>query len=223
MIQIAIIPARGGSKRLPRKNILPLDGVPLLARVIRTAREAGVFNEVIVSSEEEEILELARREGALAHVRPQDLARDRSTVVETCVDVLKSHDSDVFCCIYATAALLTKETLRLSAKKFHDKNKASVLMGVSKYNYHPVQALKIDPDGSAKLLFQEYQGVQSQFYPEVRVSNGTFYWARTKIFLEEQNFYSDVLVTYDVPEEQVCDIDTLEDFAKLEELYRNRV
>jgi len=219
---VAIIPARGGSKRLPRKNILPLGGVPLLARVIRTAREAGFFDEVIVSSEDEEILKLARREGAVAHIRPDDLATDRSTVVETCLDVLKSHNTDAFCCIYATSALLAKETLQLSAQKFFSDKKAGVLMGVSKYNYHPVQALKIEPDGSAKLLFPEYQGAQSQFYPDVRVSNGTFYWARVASFVIEKTFYSESLRLFDVPIDEAFDIDTADDYQALVEAFEAR-
>ena len=84
---IAIIPARGGSKRLPRKNILPLGGVPLLSRVIRTARNSGLFDKIVVSSEDDEILMLAK-ERAIAHARPVELASDRSTVVDVCVEAL---------------------------------------------------------------------------------------------------------------------------------------
>jgi len=219
---IAVIPARGGSKRLPRKNILPLGGVPMLARVIRTAREAGIFDEVIVSSEDEEILELARREGALAHVRPEELAKDQSTVVETCLDVLVSHNSDVFCCIYATSALLAKETLLASGQKFLNDEKASVMMGVSEYNFHPVQALRTDSDGFAKLLFPEYQSLQSQFYPNLRVSNGTFYWARVGSFFREKTFYSNSLRLFDVPKNEAFDIDTADDYQALIDAFEAR-
>ena len=211
----AIIPARGGSKRLPRKNILPLGGIPLLARVIRIAQNAMVFDEIIVSSEDSEILAIARHEGAVAYERPPELASDRSTVVETCIDVLESHPSDAFCCIYATAALISRETLIESSEVFLSDNSNNVLMGVSEYNYHPVQALTTTKDGNAKLLFPEYEGLQSQFYPPARVSNGTFYWSRVSSFLIEKTFYSNALKLFDVPPNEAFDIDTPEDYRML--------
>jgi len=216
---IAIIPARGGSKRLPRKNVLPLDGVPLLARVIRTAKDSGIFDDIVVSSEDAEILELARNEGAIAHVRPPELAMDRSTVVDTCINVLETYRVNTFCCIYATAALISKETLESSSKIFYSDDSISVLMGVSEYNHHPVQALTVDDDGNAKLLFPDFQGLQSQFYPVARVSNGTFYWARSDTFLRERTFYSDSLRLFDVPSNEAFDIDTPDDFKKLVKMY----
>ena len=218
---IAIIPARGGSKRLPRKNVLPLGGIPLLARVIRTVKDSGVFEKIVVSSEDTEILALAQKEAAVAHARPLELASDRSTVVETCINVLESYPSDSFCCIYATAALISKETLKSSSKIFLSDGSVNVLMGVSKYNYHPAQALRVLDDGTANLLFPDFQHIQSQFYPDVRVSNGTFYWAKTNNFLEEKTFYSTRLRLFDVPCAEVCDIDTESDFLRLTEIFNS--
>jgi len=219
---IAIIPARGGSKRLPRKNILPLSGVPLLSRVIRTAQDSGIFDDIIVSSEDAEILDIAQKEGVIAHSRPLELASDRSTVVETCIEALQMYPSTVFCCIYATAALISEKTLKSSAEKFLLTESSSVLMGVSRYNYHPVQALAVDGDGNAKLLFPEYKNLQSQFYPLVRVSNGTFYWAKVDTFLREKTFYTSSLRLFDVPADESFDIDTPEDYEKLIQAYEIR-
>jgi len=215
----AIIPARGGSKRLPRKNILPLDGTPLLARVIRTAKDTNIFDKIVVSSEDVEILELALNEGFIAHTSPPELASDRSTVVDTCINALESFPSEFFCCIYPTAALISKKTLNLSSKKFFSDRSKSVLMGVSEFNYHPVQALTVDDDGNARLLFPEFQHLQSQFYPITRVSNGTFYWAEVESFFQEKTFYSNALGLYDVPPEEAFDLDTPGDFAKLVQKY----
>ena len=219
---IAIIPARGGSKRLPRKNILPLDGQPLLSRVIRTAQKSNVFDDIIVSSEDFEILDIAMKEGVIAHSRPLELASDRSTVVDTCIEALNKYHATIFCCIYATAALISEKSLRSSAERFFLTKSSSVLMGVSKYNYHPIQALTVDGDGNAKLLFPEFKSLQSQFYPPVRVSNGTFYWAKVDAFLKEKTFYTQSLALFDVPDCEVCDVDTEDDYLTLVELFKSK-
>ena len=220
--QIAIIPARGGSKRLPRKNILPLLGKPLLARVIETVRESKVFDSIIVSSDDDEVLEVAATSGAIAYRRPRALGQDRATVVQVCLDALSKYNCENFCCIYATAVLLKSGTINRSSRVFSDLSEAdaNVLMGVSKYNYHPVKALAIQSDGSARLIFADYQNMQSQFYPEVRVSNGTFYWGRKDTFEKEQTFYSARLKLMDVSESEVCDLDTADDYKELVSRFR---
>lgn len=176
----------------------------------------------MVSSEDAEILALAEKEGAIAHARPSELASDRSTVVDTCINALESHPSEFFCCLYATAALISTETLRSSAQIFLSDLAPNVLMGVSHYNYHPVQALTYDDDGNAKLLFPEFQNLQSQCYPLARVSNGTFYWAKVDTFLREKTFYSNSLRLFDVPADESFDIDTPEDYEKLIHAYEVR-
>lgn len=214
---ICIIPARGGSKRLPRKNILPYKDQPLIRHVVAAARASNVFDEVIVSSEDDEILEIAVQCGANAYQRELSIAGDRSTVVEVCLDVLSKNSTEIFCCIYPTAVLLSSETISTSKALFDDygEGRASVLMGVSEYNYHPVQALSLEEDGSGTPMFPEFRGVQSQFYPRARVSNGTFYWGRKSRFEIEKSFYSEKLKLYDVPDLEVCDIDTPEDYSRL--------
>lgn len=214
---ICIIPARGGSKRLPRKNILLFRGQPLLAHVITSARESNVFHEIIVSSEDDEIIDIAAQYGASTHRRDLSIADDRSTVAEVCLDVISTKFNENFCCIYPTAVLLSSDTISYSKALFDDYGelKASVLMGVSKYNYHPAQALSFGEDNSGALLFPEFRGMQSQFYPRARVSNGTFYWGRKASFESEKSFYSEKLKLYDVPDLEVCDIDTPEDYDRL--------
>lgn len=219
MGNIAIIPARGGSKRLPRKNILPLGGVPLIGRVIRACLEANIFDRVIVSTEDEEIAHIAKTYGASIHNRSESLAADTSRVVEVCVDVLKSVDCETFCCVYATAALLTPNTIKASYSIFSHSKESSCLMGVSKYNYSPVQALKVNDDDTVKLLMPEYEKTQSQFYPIIRVSNGTLYWGRKQSFLEDKTFYCSSLKVFDIPNNEVCDIDTMDDYNKLVDIF----
>lgn len=219
---IAIIPARGGSKRLPRKNILPLGGKPLLQWVVEACLDSKVFDEVIVSSEDPEIQKIAKLSGAKVHYRDMDIAGDRSTVVEVCLSVLDNYDCDNFCCIYATSALLTPDTLGRASKSFIKSQEMNVMMGVSKYNYSPVQALSIDEKGFAKMLFPGFMNIQSQFHPKVRVSNGSFYWARKVNFMDERTFYSKKLKVFDVPENETSDLDTLEDYEMLKGRFRDK-
>ena len=215
MSNIVIIPARGGSKRLPRKNILPLGGVPLIGRVIKACLEADIFDRVIVSTEDEEIAGIAKTYGASIHNRSESLATDTSNVVEVCVDVLKNSDCETFCCVYATAALLNSNTIKASHLFFLRSTESNCLMGVSKYNYSPVQALIVNDDNTAELLMPVYERTQSQFHPKIRVSNGTLYWGRKQSFLEERTFYCSSLKTFDIPSNEVCDIDTMDDYNRL--------
>lgn len=219
---IAIIPARGGSKRLPRKNILPLEGKPLLQRVVECCLDTGFFQKVIVSTEDSEIKKVAIQSGAEIHHRNSHLAHDKSTVVDVCLDVLSFQECEGFCCVYATAALLTSVTLAKSAENFLLENDTNVLMGGAKYNYSPVQALKIDDEGYAQMLMPEYMKVQSQNHPKTRVSNGTFYWSKKATFIEEKTFYSSKMKVFDVPENETCDIDTPQDFEELKLLFSKR-
>jgi pseudaminic acid cytidylyltransferase len=215
MSNIAIIPARGGSKRLPRKNILPLGGEPLIGRVIKACLESNIFDSVIVSTEDEEIAVIAKTYGASIHKRSKSLAADTSKVVEVCVDVLKNADCETFCCVYATAALLNSNTIKASHLFFSRSTESNCLMGVSKYNYSPVQALIVNDDNTAELLMPAYEKTQSQFHPKIRASNGTLYWGRKQSFLEDKTFYCSSLKTFDIPSNEVCDIDTMDDYNRL--------
>lgn len=215
---IAIIPARGSSKRLQRKNILPLGNIPLIAHIVSSAIESRVFSRVIVSTEDKEISIIAREYGAEVFERDEALAQDTSTVVEVCLDVLKDTDEDLFCCLYATAALLSSETIRRSYKSFI-MEESDVLMGVSRYNYSPISALKVNDSGNASLLLQEFEDSQSQSHPKLRASNGTFFWAKKKSFMKEKTFYSSSLRVLDVQDDEVCDVDTKEDYLKLQKKY----
>ena len=107
---IAIIPARGNSKRLPRKNILPWKGIPLIGHCIINALATKLFSEVIVSSEDQEILEISERYGARALKREAGLSKDNSTVAEVCLDVMSNYEYiHEFCCIYPTSIFLTSD------------------------------------------------------------------------------------------------------------------
>ena len=210
---IAIIPARGNSKRLPRKNILPWKGIPLVAHCVKNALATNLFSEVVVSSEDDEILEISAKVGASPIKRQANLSKDSSTVAEVCMSVLQDYSNiKQFCCIYPTAVKLTSETIRDSFKTFEKTEDCDFLMGVSLYNYPPQQALIQNENGDLILLNPKFENVQSQFYNECFVSNGTIYWAKNEAFLKQKNFYGKKLHPFIISEEQVSDINTPEDY-----------
>lgn len=216
MRAVAIIPARGGSKRLPRKNILPLGGRPMIAHPISLVRESGLFERVVVSTEDTEIAEIAKEFGAEVFERSDELATDKATVVQVCLDVLQRLEQegtelDAFCCLYATAAFLTSQDLQDSRGRLFGLPKADYVMGVSEYPIHPFKALHSE-DGYLKAVWPESAQLKSQEYPAMCASNGTFYWARAGAFSQEQSFYGQRLVGYELPPERAVDIDTPEDY-----------
>jgi len=216
MSTVALIPARGGSKRLPRKNIAQVGGMPMLAHSINIARASSLFEHIYVSTEDAEIAEIARQYGAEVIERPAQIAEDRSTVVEVCLHALEqNHDIGIICCLYATAVLLIPQTLIASSKLLSTTPEADFVMGVSEYEHPPVQALKDDGDGYLVYQWPEWRGIQSQFQPHLVVSNGSFYWARRNALIEEKTFYGRRLKGFVVPPEQVGDLDTPGDLAKI--------
>lgn len=221
MNRVAIIPARGGSKRLPRKNVLPILGQPMLAYPIQAAQQSEMFDQVIVSTEDEEIKSVALGAGAEVVKRPEALARDRASVVQVCkhlLDVLRDQDMhpEFFCCIYATAIFITPEDIKNSFQLFEHEPRPDVVMGVSEFNLHPVQALE-EKNGFLTPKWPEYVVLQSQFHPSLVASNGTLYWSRSDMFLQCQNFYVDKLKGYNIPKKRAINIDTFDDleFAQI--------
>ena len=218
--KIAIIPARGGSKRLPRKNILQVNGKPMLSHTIGTALGSNLFDDVVVSTEDNEIAGVAKAAGATVVKRPIELAQDNSTVVQVCSHVISLPEYahvEVFCCLYATAILVHIGDLIKSIELLDTGPEANFIMCVSHYNYHPVQALKRNGE-YLQMMWPEYKGIQSQSYPEVVVSNGTFYWARREAFLNNQSFYGDRLKGYLIPCERAVDVDSMDDLIELKNL-----
>jgi len=195
----------------------------MIAYPIQAALNSGLFDEVIVSTEDQEIAKIAEAFGATIHHRPESLASDRTTVVEVCTDVLELDKYELvenFCCIYATAIFITSEDMINSSRKIIEKSTVDYVMGVSEYNYHPVQALK-EVDGYLQSMWIEYSGKQSQFYPHLVVSNGTLYWAKSDAFLRDKTFYGERLMGYQLKGNH--DIDTAEDYEIAKILAKSRL
>ena len=223
MSPVAIIPARGGSKRLPRKNILPLAGQPIISYPIQTALDSGLFSKVIVSTEDVEISNLAKEFGAEVITRPDALSTDEAHELDACLhvlDTLKTDDSEpeAFCVLYPTAAFLIPDDLIKSLDKLEKEPVADVVMGVTGYPIHPYKTLLEGEDDYLSLLFPVEAKMRSQFYPKALASCGTFYWLRTESFRALRTYYPEKLRGYEIPPERAIDIDTQEDFLIAEKL-----
>lgn len=217
MKAIAIIPARGGSKRLPRKNILPLGDKPMLAHPITAAKESGIFDRIIVSTEDQEITEIATSYGAQVISRPDVMATDTAHESEAYAHVLKilkqeGYIPDAFCGIYATAAFILPEDLQNSAKLLNSEQSPDVIMGVSEFTIHPYKALQTNNNGYLEMVYPVECKQRSQFYPHYVASNGTFYWFKTASFQKNPEYYQEKLVGYEIPNERAIDIDTKSDY-----------
>lgn len=224
MRPIAILPARGGSKRIPRKNIVPVGGKPMIVWAIETAKASGLFGRVVVSTEDEEIAAIARGAGAEVLARPPELATDTAAETDAYAQVLEVLEARTgerppyFCGIYPTALLLEPRDLRDAFARFGEG--ADVVMGVSEYPIHRFKALQAGPTGYLAPVYPVQNDWRSQDYPMDVASNGTFYWFRTDAFLANRTYYPERLLGYVVPRERAVDLDTPADLRFAELLLR---
>jgi len=220
MRAIAIIPARGGSKRLPRKNVAPLLGRPLIAYTIDAARRSGCFEHVVVSTEDDEIARVAEAAGATIFRRDPSLATDTATMAEVCAAVLREAERrfgalpEAFCCLLATSALRTAEDI--VACRALLSSDCDFVMAVTEFAKTPLQALEATGDSYLRLRWPELANLRPDERPRLLVDNGSTYWCRTEPFLAAGDFYGPTLRGFAMPRERSVDIDTAEDFALLE-------
>lgn len=218
---VAIIPARGGSKRIPRKNLKPFDGVPMIVRSIRTALESGLFGAVVVSTDDEEIADVARANGAeVPFMRPADLADDFTGTAAVIVHALQQLPVfDYACCVYATAPLLQARYLRQGLDLLKQHPHKSFAFSVCGFGFPVQRALTLDEEGALMSLYPEYRTTRSQDLPEAFQDAGQFYWGRSEAWLRGETLFSPASLPVILPRHLVQDIDTPEDWKRAEYLY----
>lgn len=218
---VAIIPARGGSKRIPRKNLKPFDGVPMIVRSIRVALESQLFDQVIVSTDEEEIAEVARANGAdVPFLRPAALADDFTGTAAVIVHALKELPAfDYACCIYATAPLLQTRFLHQGFELLAQHPDKSFAFSVTGFGFPVQRALTLDEEGALTSLYPEFRNTRSQDLAAAFQDAGQFYWGRREAWLRGDVLFSPVSLPVILPRHLVQDIDTLEDWTRAEYLY----
>ena len=223
-MKLAVIPARGGSKRIPRKNIRLFHGRPILDWMIEAARLSGLFDRVIVSTDDAEIAEVAAREGAeIPLLRPAELSADRTgtnAVVRHAVTHYAEHGEpvDLVCCIYATAPFVTPQAL----KDGHDRLVArghGFAFSVTSFAFPIQRALRIRADGSLGMFQPEHLTTRSQDLEEAWHDAGQFYWGYASAFMDDLPLFSEHAIPVVLPRHRVQDIDTLEDWRRAELMF----
>lgn len=221
MSNVAIIPARGGSKRIPRKNLALFDGVPMIIRSIRTALDSGVFDQVVVSTDDAQIADVARAHGAqVPFLRPAELADDFTGTAAVIVHALQQLPAfDYACCVYATAPLLQASYLREGFELLKLHPDKSFAFSVCSFGFPVQRALTLDGQGALTALYPEFRNTRSQDLPEAFQDAGQFYWGRSDAWLRSEVVYSSASLPVILPRHLVQDIDTPEDWKRAEYLY----
>ena len=221
MKKLAIIPARGGSKRIPHKNIKEFLGKPIIAYSIEAALNSGLFDEVMVSTDDPEIAAIAKRYGAsVPFMRSAETANDFATTADVLNEVISEYKKrgqifDNLCCIYATAPLIASQDIidaynRLSQGDF------ACVYPVVQFSYPIWRCLDVAEDGSMKRRWPEYENSRSQDLPKEYHDTGTFYWYK----LQQGTLTSGKIGAIIVPEDRVQDIDTETDWKLAEMKYK---
>ena len=220
---IAIIPARGGSKRIPRKNIKDFFGKPLIAYSIQAALESKLFDKVIVTTDDEEIAEIAKEYGAeIPFIRPTELSDDftgTEGVINHTLSYLKEkgEEFDYACTIYATAPLLQSKYLIEGFNKLRDSDAVNAFSSTSMP--FPIQrTFKMDNNGRCEMFTPEHYVSRSQDLEEAYQDAGQFYWTKLNQVSNEIMFGKDSIPVI-LPRHLVQDIDTLEDWERAELMY----
>lgn len=222
--RVAIITARGGSKRIPRKNVKEFLGKPILLYSIEAALTSGIFDEVMVSTEDKEIAELALAAGAkVPFFRSEDTANDYATTTDVVLEVLDAYkqtgvEFEYACCIYPTAPFVTAGCLREVMTTLEEKQ-ADSLIPVVRFGFPPQRGVIIK-EGKLEFKWPEHMFTRSQDLEPFYHDCGQFYCLRTESFLREKRLFMTNTLAYERPESQVQDIDTMEDWKLAELKYR---
>lgn len=224
MKTLAMITARGGSKRIPRKNIKEFNGKPIMAYSIEAAIQSGVFDEVMVSTDDEEIAEIARKYGAsVPFMRSEKTANDFATTVDVIDEVIREYhglgkDFDLFACIYPTAPFITSDKLKEAVEKLSASD-ADSLIPVVRFSYPPQRAMEIH---EGKLVFRQPENLakRSQDLEPHYHDAGQFYVVRTESFLKNKGIMVGQILPMELSELEVQDIDNEVDWKLAEMKYK---
>ena len=223
MSSVAIITARGGSKRIPRKNVRPFLGKPILLYSVEAALNAGIFEEVMVSTDDAEIAAIARRAGAsVPFLRSAQTAGDYASTDDVIREVLldyrnKGKEFDAFCCIYPTAPFVTAQKLKDAMEMLRT---AESVMPVVPFSYPVQRGLCLDSEGHLGYKWPQYAASRSQDLEKIYHDCGQFYACRTEAFFRDGTTDTKNMVPIILPELEVQEIDTIEDWAIAEEKYQ---
>jgi pseudaminic acid cytidylyltransferase len=224
-MNLCVIPARGGSKRIPRKNVKDFLGKPMIARSIEIALKAGCFDDVIVSTDDAEIAEIAVKLGAkVPFIRPGTLSTDYTPTIPVIKHAVQWFDDNVcspdyVCCLYATAPFVRVEDILFGLKLLLNEQ-ADYAISLVEYSFPIQRAVRLGADNIVKMLDSNFIVTRSQDLEKTYHDAGQFYWGTRKAWINEIPIFDSHAYSVLIPSHRAQDIDTLEDWARAEILYK---
>lgn len=224
-MKLAIIPARGGSKRIPRKNVKLFCEKPMIAWSIEAALQSGCFDQVIVSTDDEEIAEVARCYGAtVPFMRPAELSDDHTgtiPVIRHGIEWFYAQGQPVehTCCLYATAPFVSPEDIRRGFATLAEVG-CDYAFSVTSYAFPIQRAIRLNAEGRVEMLNTEHFNTRSQDLEEAYHDAGQFYWGRSDAWLQGRMIFNPGSIPVVLPRHRVQDIDTPEDWVRAEWLFK---
>lgn len=224
-MKVAVIPARGGSKRIPRKNIKQFCGKPMIAYSIEAAIESGCFDRVIVSTDDTEIAKVAQAYNAeVPFIRPEELSNDQAgtiPVIQHAIHWLieQVEAPEFVCCLYATAPFIRPETIKQGLQQLEDTNAAYAFSATS-YAFPIQRAFRIKPSLGVEMFEPKQFNTRSQDLEEAYHDAGQFYWGTKEAWLTEKIIFGSESTPVILPRHRVQDIDTPEDWQRAELLFK---
>ena len=224
-MRLCIIPARGGSKRIPRKNIKEFCGQAMIGYSIEAAITSQCFDKVIVSTDDQEIAEVAKSFGAeVPFIRPDELANDHAATIPVVKHTIEWFDeqgqspTDV-CCLYATAPFIQSQTISKAFQQLQE-SEADYCFSVTSFAFPIQRSIRITQDNKVDMFYPENFNVRSQDLEEAYHDAGQFYWGKAQAFKDELPIFSETASPYILPRYLVQDIDTMEDWIRAEAMHR---
>jgi N-acylneuraminate cytidylyltransferase len=221
---ICIIPARGGSKRIPKKNIKKFIDRPIIEYSIKNAINSDLFDRIIVSTDDSEIYSISEKAGAEVIIRSEENSRDFSTTMDVLIEVMSIIDRyDNICCLYPTSSLVTHLDLIKSFESFKNGYFKS-LVSCIKYS-HPIQRALEEKDGKIKMIDSNNINIRTQDLPPSYHDAGQFYWMKSEIIKENSKIFTENTGLYLLDEINAQDIDNMVDWeiAELKYKYLNKI
>lgn len=228
MKSIALLPARGGSKRIPRKNIKSFCGAPMISWSIKAAQDSALFDRIIVSTDDADIAQVAREAGAeVPFDRPASISDDMTPTRDVIVHAIEALEAagqriDFLCCIYATAPFTRAQALRDAKEKLLANNDIDFVFAASTFPYPVQRALIQTPQGGVRMLDPTKISTRSQDLPEAFHDAGQFYWGKRDAFVARTPMFSATARPHLLHRLDVQDIDTPEDWDVAEALFQLR-
>ncbi|WP_417663828.1 pseudaminic acid cytidylyltransferase [Pseudidiomarina donghaiensis] len=224
-MKVAIIPARGGSKRIPRKNIKEFCGKPMIAWSIEAALKSGCFDRVIVSTDDQEIADVAQQYGAqVPFMRPAELSDDYAgtiPVIKQAIEWLTENEQapNLVCCLYATAPFVSAEDIQRGLGLLEQTDSAYAFT-VTSYAFPIQRAIKITANDGIEMFVPEHFNTRSQDLEEAYHDAGQFYWGTAEAWISEKMIFGPDSAPVLLPRHRVQDIDTPEDWMRAEWLFK---